>query len=966
MKIKSMKYEKWILCLLTVAWCGVARADLNTLEKLRSIDGDTDWCDVGYDLVLMGDDAVPFLIEILTNESQAAQQRDLYSGYVRGRTISLLRQYCPDVRALPILTTVFLHDTKQRLRQNAANAIAEIDPEYARQLMGKYLEADAETQDIAFSVLEGLGDKRAASMWVSVLVSRLENPETRRGAALRLAQLKDKRAVPVLLEMLNDQKLYNYSRREVAFALAGLQDKRAVPFLLDMLLGMLDANSRSTFDLERVLETLAQLGDERAIPVLPIFLADSWWGPYVTNMLPQFGPAIVPPLLVLWEQANLQENQDRIRDRIADVLKDIHHPELASIYGQTYFETEDYRLRNAMLYALPNMGGLGFEHLLKAAKQKPADRVWQCLSTYNSKEAIDFVTGFALDRSSPHRLVAIETLGSFGKFWQAEIAEHIPLLLADANPAVQISTIYLIQELEMTEFWKAKISNHVTQLLSNADPSIKFRTMRLIKHLQMVEMRPALQTLTQVADEQIRNAAHNVLVVLSETEPLKLDIEMSRPRYDYDQSIDLTYRITNVSSHPITISTVGMHLPDHFLRLEIQLPDGTFEEGYRGVKVHFAGPRREDYQTLKPGDELTVTVSVSEFYWLHQAGRYTIQLHFYPFGNGRGYGFMAWTRPLTSSKVHFDIEPPTAEQLNTMLVLIDAKSDPEATRVDPTICHQLGELRHPEAIPALKKLVLVSSDVDRDLREFALSALAKFSSHDLTPMWIEILNDGGYVYRCALQAFLKSKDPRAIEPLRRLVFRADSNAIDAALTLQKLGDDTGVEWFKEIAWRKLRHRNKETREDGTRILRQLQPRSKERRLMPYQHPDPHQPPDPQRVLTDAWFSAMINDRQVALNWLAAGTKQVTITDAEELLKHSDPIIQRAAVYALARLGNASGIHLIQGLLKHSDSVIQRTAAYELARLGNASGIHLIEPDLYADDAGTRQKARSALLSARSQ
>ena len=159
---------------------------------------------------------------------------------------------------------------------------------------------------------------------------------------------------------------------------------------------------------------------------------------------------------------------------------------------------------------------------------------------------------------------------------------------------------------------------------------------------------------------------------------------------------------------------------------------------------------------------------------------------------------------------------------------------------------------------------------------------------------------------------------------------------------------------------------RKTREDGTRILRQLQLRRNERRLKPYQHPDPHQPPDPQRVLTDAWFSAMINDRQVALNWLAAGAKQVTITDAEELLKNSDLTIQRAAVYTLARLGNAAEIHLIQGLLKHSDLAVQRVVAYELAHVGNTSGIHLIEPDLYADDAGTRQKARSALLSARSE
>ena len=420
MKFKSMGYGRWILCLLTVAWCGITQADLSTLEKLRSIDRDSDWRNVGYDLVLMGEDAVPFLIETLTSESQAARQRDLYSEYVRGRTISLLRHY-PDARALPVLTKVFLHDTEQRLRQNAADAIAEIDPEYARQLMGKYLKADAEPQDIAFSVLEGLGDKRAAAMWVPVLVSRLENPETRRSAALRLAKFKDKRAVPVLLDMLNNKKVNRYNRREAAFALADLKSKRAVPFLLDML----DDKESSSYTKEQVLNRLAPLGDERVIPVLLNRLAGprQWWD--VAHVLSQFGPAIVPPLLEMWKQTDSQE----IRDRIAGVLEDIHHPELASVYGQIYFETEDYKLRNAMLDALPNMGVLGFEHLLKVAKQKPDNRVWQCLSTYNGEAIVDAVAELALDELYPHRSAAIDTLGSFGKLWKKEIAKHIPPLL---------------------------------------------------------------------------------------------------------------------------------------------------------------------------------------------------------------------------------------------------------------------------------------------------------------------------------------------------------------------------------------------------------------------------------------------------------------------------------------------------------------------------------------------------------
>ena len=523
--------------------------------------------------------------------------------------------------------------------------------------------------------------------------------------------------------------------------------------------------------------------------------------------------------------------------------------------------------------------------------------------------------------------------------------------------------MYLIQELEMTELWKVEISNHVSQLLSNADPAVKFRTIRLIKHLKMIEMMPTVQKLTQSTDARIKKAVHNVLAVLLEAEPLKLEIEMNRPRYDYGQSIDLTYRITN-SPHPIEIPTTGISRIDigsgSPVAPVIQQPDGSFAAP-RGSIVCGVFPS-ENYQTLQPGGEFTITIpivgrkphlplpvqspdgvsviflSLDPVYWLYQPGRYTIHLRVHLDLRGiiihvsgfESFKPMAWTGMLTSPQVHFDIAPPTAEQLNAMLALINAKPNTEASRVEAMkACHQLGELRRSEAIPALKKLALVYSDGDHDIREAALLALAKFANRDLTPMWIEMLDDGGYTYPCALKGFLKSKDPRAIEPLRRIIFRAGSEATDAALTLQKLGDDSGVEWLREIAWRKLQHRDEKTRKDGTWILRRLQPRRNE------QESRYNQPPDPQRILTDAWFSAMVNDRQIALNWLAAGAKAVTVTDVEGLLKHSNP-------------------------------AIQRTAAYELARLGNASGIYLIQPDLYADDAQTRAKARVALLRARSE
>ena len=570
-------------------------------------------------------------------------------------------------------------------------------------------------------------------------------------------------------------------------------------------------------------------------------------------------------------------------------------------------ETEDGGIESSMSEAFANMGAVGFEYLLKVAKQKPNYSVWYYLSTSNGAEAVDAVAEFALDESYPFRSQAIQGLGEFGELWRWDISKHISRLLVDADPTVVLSTLYLIHKLRMTESWEEEISKHIPRLLADADPEVKFRTIRLIKLLKMTEMTPALQALTQTTDAQIRNAAHNVLAVLSETTPLTLSVEMDRPRYDYGQPIDLTYRITNVSTHPITICTFAMDIPDKFLELKIQLPDGTFG-GYPIAAASFVAPGREAYQTLKPGDELTVAVSLS--YWLHQAGRYTIQIHYDPFDAGIRFGFLGWTRRLTAPKVHFDIEPPTPEHFNRILARIDTKpSTSEAyDRADKT-CHQLGELRKPEAIPALKKLGL---DSDGDYW-FALAALAKFPNRpELTTMWIEMLNDVSLSgYGIPIKALGASGDPRAIEPLRS-IRRSTYYTVEAALALQQLGDDSRVERFKTVALRKLQYSNKNERKEGVQILRQLQS------------------PDLHKTAAHAWFDAIIHDQQIGVKWVATGAKMVRISDLEELLKHPNPEIQKSAAYALARLGNASGAHLIR-------------------------------PDLYAKEVSTRQRARDGML-----
>ena len=816
-----MKYGIWILCLVIVVGCETRPDAVKTLEKLRTADWNI-WREAGYDLALMGDNAVPFLIQTLTNESREA----------RWHTCYFLRNSYPDPLALPTLTEVFLHDTDEYVRSAAADAIADIDTMYARNLMIQHLDADENraTQNIAVEVLSRFQDARVIPM----LVSRLTDPETRMHAAFALGTFRDKRAVPVLLNILDEKAL------------------------------------DSSFQ-EQAAETLARIGDEQTLPIL-LNLIDSRFADNVVMELPQFGASVVPPLLEKFARNESPE----IRDRIASVLWNIHAPELAPLYGQIYLETDVYELQDAFSYALQNMGEEGLKSLLKITKQQADHRALRALATFNSKTAVDAVATLALDESYPIRLIAIETLGGFGRLWKAQIATHLPRLLADADPMVQLNTL------------------------------------NLIKQLKIVEMRPTLEDLTHAAAPNIRDAAHTVLAVLSGTAPLKLEIEIEQPRYDYGERIALTYRITNIGPRPIKISPVPEIL--FFHQLEIQQPDGTLAS-FSGFPGHRAPPKAADYHTLKPGSTFTDTTPLStSFHSLDQAGRYTIRPRLHLMSDGIKYDFMAWTGILTAPEVHFDIEPPTVEEVNRMLARIGGELETEEQHIEAIrTLHRLAELKLPKAIPLLKKL---ASDAERNsaLRDQALNALAKFTAPNLTRFWIQMLDRSHVSQTLAIKALRANGDARALERLRRIAFRENSDR--AALALQQLGDDSAVEWLTALAQRELRHWDRKQRQKGAVTLSRLQPSNTriQRR----------------NVLTDPWFYANNYAPHLVSDWEAVADKAATRTGLKTLLAHAHPMIQRAA-------------------------------AYELTYLGDVSGIHLITPDLHANDVQTRMEAREALL-----
>ncbi len=313
---------------------------------------------------------------------------------------------------------------------------------------------------------------------------------------------------------------------------------------------------------------------------------------------------------------------------------------------------------------------------------------------------------------------------------------------------------------------------------------------------------------------------------------------------------------------------------------------------------------------------LTHTVSLSTFHWLDQVGRYTIQPSIHSRAAGLRFGFMAWTGILTGPEAHFDIEPPSVDEVNRMLALMETELETEEHRIEAIrTLHQLGELRLTKAIPLLKKLAL---DPERNpaLHEQALNALVKFTAPNLTPFWIQMLDRSHVSQTLAMKALSANGDARALEPLRRITFRENSDT--AALALQQLGDDSAVEWLTALAQRKLRHWNAKQRQEGAVTLSRLQPSNTQTQR--------------RNVLTEPWFYANNYVPLLVSDWNAIADKASTRTGLKTLLAHAHPMIQRAA-------------------------------AYELTYLGDASGTHLIAPDLHANDVHTRMEAREALLRA---
>ena len=878
-----------IICLLIVLFSFNAVAEKNTIEKLKSRAWEVWLGDGGYDLAMMGENAAAFLVNVLSNEDEQARWHANY----------LLSKYYAEPSILPALEKLFLQNTDKSVKSNAIHLIASVDAEYAKKLISSYLD-DKEMQDIVVSTLSILKDERA----VPFLIERLKIPELRVHSAYALADLKEKRAVPILLEVLEDPKTEEWERKTALEKLAHIADKRTVPLFLDFF----DKQESISYKIKSI------LSDSQS--------------------------SFIFSLLEVIEEMNIDKSSHKW-NAVIDILGNQKDPDLISHYEKILLETQDINLKNKLAYALSNMGEKGFLSLTKLLQRQPDAIVLRNLASYNSKTSFNAIASIAIDKSSPIRMDAIQALLQYSSMWNEEVSEHIRKLLPDVNAKGKLVIIEALPKLGGN--WNSELYKYLRILLADQRPGVRILTIDLIRRMNLTVMIPELEKLMQDAEESIMNAAHMVYDILNDTPQLTLEIEMDQDEYEFMEPITLTYRIKNVSDHNINIA-LYKSLVSTYLKLTIRRPDGTIAK-YRGPIASLIPLGFRDIESLKPGDEITGKIKPKGNYNLYQEGVYTIELEIRPglrgvisanYFSGRrstyeqlieqpGLSKLTWSDTLISQNEFFKIKPILAEILKVMIGDIRpntiSKENEEGIK---ETCYLLALLRNPSGIAALKKLALMetnsksSEDFRYEIKRYASDMLMNFPDPELVPTWIEMLGSG-YPSNVRYATLGESGNTLAIEPLRRITFGLNNTnrSISAAKALLQLGDVTGVEWLRKIAYRKLRHWNGDERQNGASILYLLD-QSKNR-------------------YSSRWHSLKYPQFYAAhyylyLDWEDIREKSTTLDGLKELLRHESPIIQKSAAYELGYQGDSLGIHLIRKDLHANESSIRLHARDTISSL----------------------------------
>ncbi len=835
MKGTTMKLKKLWISLLIVAMCGTAHANPELLEKFRTPGQQTPYEGLLVDLYEMQAAALPFLIKTLTDENQQARERAL----------EYIKAYYPEPRALPALTTFFLNNTYEWMhRRDAAFTIARIDTEYAKKLFQKHLYTDSVTQNIIVDVLIHLKDEQV----IPLLVKRLEDTD----------------GVETEPQFTLEGHTEAATRLYVAEVLAEFNDKRAIPALMSILH---DTEHLEKFMLQRATVALARFDDPLILPTLVKFYTE-----HVSRSIPPKWATInatnLQAILKVLEQTKIEKGREDFKYAIRyptgvipQIIPNGVIPQIIPIYEKLYYETDDTILRKSeILNVLQNMGPQGLEALLRIAEKEPTDSLFFALKTFHSPKAIDVVATFALNRDSALQKTALYRLAAFSPLHKAEITKYVP------------------------------------QLLDDPDPSIRELTFGLIRILELTEFAPDIKRFTRHSDKYVQNTAHFLLDELTGKPQLILKAEPDKPQFEYGQPITLRYRGKNVANYPIKI---GFAIKARTIeRMNIQKPDGTRAD-YRGVHVDYAVLGKDAYKTLKPGQEITDTLTISlSTHPLYQIGTYTAQIHLIPHGGAVNYETITYPYTLTA-KTDFNINPPTVAYVDNILDQIAADNiiNPDETY------YQLTELKKSGVFPRLQTRAFIpfTPSTPSVYREFSITSLyneelMKLSNDAFIEKYYELALGNMSLKRT--QPIMAYGDAPSIQILQ---YEAISGNVEAALQLKELGNDSYITWCKQLSEKNLTHDDKPRRLEAAKNLMRIQ----QLKYVDTQRGEYNS------AITYPEFYERNETLQLAAQWAQIVEKVATLDGLKELLKHEIPAVRRGAAYQLAFLGDAAGADIIQ-------------------------------------------------------
>lgn len=697
-----------------------------------------------------------------------------------------------------------------------------------------------------------------------------------------LTHLKDKQVIPLLVKRLEDT--YPYTRLYAAAGLSEFNDKRAIPTLMSI---HDDSQLLDTFMLQRVTGALARFNDPITLPTLVKFYTEHL-NREIHPKLTTINATNLQAILKVFEQTKTEKDRENLRTAIRYAKGAT--PQIIPIYEKLYYETDDTIIgQGDIIGVLQDMGPQGLEALLRIAEKKPIYGLIRSLKTFHSPKAIETVATIALNRDSALQETALYRLAEFSPLHKAEIAKYVPLLLNDPDPIIRDLTFRLIRTLELTEFALD------------------------------------IKRFTQHPEKYVQNAAHFLLDELTGKPQLTLKAEPDKPHYEYGQPITLKYRVRNVANYPIRI---GFKRKSTTIdRMKIQKPDGKRAD-YWGPHVdHFS--TKQDYKTLKPGDEITDTLTMSlNTHPLCQIGKYTAQIRLMPFIRllpfRDGMIHETVTDPyILTAETNFHIIPPTVDYVDNILDQIAADNIIDTAKT----YYQLVELKKSGLFPRLQTRAFIPftpSTPSVYNSEFSMTGLysqelMKLSNDEFIEEYYNLTLHGRSLTKTQpIMDYVAAIG--GAQSIQIFQYEAITGNVEAALQLKKLGDDSYITWCKQLSKKRLTHDDKRRRFEGARNLLLIQ----RPKYVDSQHYD--------SAITHSDFYKSNETPQLAAQWHQIVEKVATLDGLKELLNHEIPAVRRGAAYQLAFLGDNAGADIIQEDLHANRSEIRYDAARVLLNL----------------------------------